>query len=531
MATKQKKWFKSAFDEPNSPAVKTPKRDRIQTVFPNEDDSINFSELDLSSLDNNNQTSDDTPTPQVSMLYTDFKSSNWIENFSPRTKMELAIHAKKVAEVEDWFRVVRDRKMKNAAPILLVTGPAGSGKTQTIKIIAKDFGYTTSEWITPVDIEHTRHDTRNDMDKITYTESQIDRFSQFLFQSSRYRSLFDISSKRMVLVEDFPNVFIKDPNSFEEVLEKYKNYGKSPLIFIVTDTKSRSLNISYNLFTDEIRGRFNITSIAFNPVADTMLKKGLKRICDIMGQPGFKVYYSEPSKDQIDSIVLSAQGDIRSAVINLHFASQKNSTKLLTQAFNESTKGSSRAKKTKVTKKTKLKSLGTDENVTVLHALGRVFNPKYQDAPDVDGHRRFIHSPNEIASTLTSQPMTSLNLIHHNYVTHFQRLEEIIEAIDCIGCCDIMLNEWRSDLSAEIGVDLAVRGVMTANEHPVTGRWMPVRSAKNQIKSTEYEKERREFGIPTLVTSNNFACDYRTYIKLIPKKEKTDESEAMEITE
>lgn len=42
-----------------------------------------------------------------------------------------------------------------------------------------------------------------------------------------------------------------------------------------------------------------------------------------MSQPGFQVYYTEPNKDVIDSIVLSSQGDIRNAVINLHFASQK----------------------------------------------------------------------------------------------------------------------------------------------------------------------------------------------------------------
>lgn len=104
---------------------------------------------------------------------------------------------------------------------------------------------------------------------------------------------------------------------------RYTNYGKSPLIFIVTDTKSRTLNISYSLFTDEFRCRFNIMSISFNAVADTMVKKGLKRICEIMKQPGFKPYYTEPNKDSIDNIVLSSQGDIRSAVINLHFASQK----------------------------------------------------------------------------------------------------------------------------------------------------------------------------------------------------------------
>lgn len=104
---------------------------------------------------------------------------------------------------------------------------------------------------------------------------------------------------------------------------RYTSYGKTPLIFIANDTKSRVLNISYNLFTDEIRARFNIASISFNAVADTMLKKGLKRICSIMAQPGFKKYYTEPSNETVDNIVLSSQGDIRSAVINLHFASQK----------------------------------------------------------------------------------------------------------------------------------------------------------------------------------------------------------------
>lgn len=64
-------------------------------------------------------------------------------------------------------------------------------------------------------------------------------------------------------------------------------------------------------------------SISFNAVADTLLKKGLKRICNIMAQPGFKIYYTEPSNETVDNIVLSSQGDIRSAVINLHFASQK----------------------------------------------------------------------------------------------------------------------------------------------------------------------------------------------------------------
>lgn len=220
----QKTWFKSAFVEPMSPVADAKKPPKSDNVFLNEDDSINFNELDLSTIINNNQTTSSTrkTTPNVSITCTDYKSSNWIENFAPRTKPDLAIHPKKLNDVENWVRAIKEKTIKDSAPILLLTGPSGCGKTASVKILAKEFGYTISEWITPVDIEHTRYD-RGDSDKITYSESQNDKFVQFLFQSSRYRSVFDTSSKRLVLVEDFPNVFIKDPSSFEGVLECVHN--------------------------------------------------------------------------------------------------------------------------------------------------------------------------------------------------------------------------------------------------------------------------------------------------------------------
>lgn len=294
-----------------------------------DEDSIDFSclsdDLDVENV-NGSAKGDDSSfiaPGQVKIIHTDFKSSNWIENFAPQSKDDLTIHAKKITELEDWFRTIKSAKVKRSAPILVISGPSGAGKTAALKVLAKEFDYAISEWITPTDIEHTRRVTNDENDNVTFSENQGDKFSQFLFQSSRYRSVFDTSAKRLVLVEDFPNVFIKDPSGFEEVLERYSVYGKSPLIFIITDTKSRTLNIGHNVFTDNVRQRFQIDTISFNAVADTMVKKGLKRVCAIMAQPGFQQYYTEPSQDTIDSIVLSSQGDLRSAVINLHFTSQK----------------------------------------------------------------------------------------------------------------------------------------------------------------------------------------------------------------
>lgn len=109
--------------------------------------------------------------------------------------------------------------------------------------------------------------------------------------------------------------------------------------------------------------------------------------------------------------------------------------------------------------------------------------PLDQDAIDAHSNKVFLHSPDEISSLLATQPTTSLNLIHHNYIGHFQLLEDIIAAIDCLSLADMILNEWRSDLSAELGLNLAIRGVMTSNTNPVTGRWMPIKSGKNQQQS------------------------------------------------
>lgn len=58
------------------------------------------------------------------------------------------------------------------------------------------------------------------------------------------------------------------------------------------------------------------------------------------------------------------------------FGINLDSIKMTTKTLNDTPSASSRTKKGKYTKKAKLKSLGVDENVTVLHALGRVFNPK-----------------------------------------------------------------------------------------------------------------------------------------------------------
>lgn len=146
-------------------------------------------------------------------------SENWMESFAPTSSDDLALHPKKLEEVRNWFRHCEAMRKKFPAQICLLTGPAGCGKTATVRVLARELGYELQEWINPVDCEEVR--TLGDQpDGNAYVGSQQEAFKSFLLRASRYKSLLSTQNKRLLLVEDFPNFLLKDAAStFEELLE------------------------------------------------------------------------------------------------------------------------------------------------------------------------------------------------------------------------------------------------------------------------------------------------------------------------
>lgn len=138
-------------------------------------------------------------------------SHDWLKEFTPKTVADLAIHPKKIEELEEWIE--ESGEYENS--ILLLTGPAGSGKTTTIKLIAKNMGFDVIEWITPMDVEWSE---LGDSENGTFSENQVDKFRDFLFRASRYSSLLEKDTKKLIIVEDLPNTFFKQTEKFEEVL-------------------------------------------------------------------------------------------------------------------------------------------------------------------------------------------------------------------------------------------------------------------------------------------------------------------------
>lgn len=238
-------------------------------------------------------------------------NESWISAFEPKGAADLAVHVQKVDSVRNWLKFCRPNK----SSCLLLTGPPGCGKTACVRVLATELGYELHEWVTPQDDEFTK-------ENYGY-ESQKDKFYEFLFKSSRYQSLFH-QKKRLLLIEDFPQIMIDQKNVFHEILGKYKETGKSPLIFIASETKSKSLDIAFKLFPSDIQCQYSVQNINLNAISNTLMKKALQALLgNLKKTDGWRNKFREPTADVLDSLIVSSQGDIRNAILNLQFVSQK----------------------------------------------------------------------------------------------------------------------------------------------------------------------------------------------------------------
>lgn len=183
-----------------------------------------------------------------------------------------------------------------------------------MRVLAEELTFELNEWLSPMDDEYSRENG---------FQSQKDKFFEFLFKTSRYQSLVN-QKRRLLMVEDFPNILIDQKSLFHEILARYKEVGKSPLIFIASETRSKSLNIAYNLFPSDIQSHYSMHNVGLNAISTTLMKKALQSLLtNLKKMEGFKDRFREPTGDVLDSLIVSSQGDIRNAILNLQFVSQK----------------------------------------------------------------------------------------------------------------------------------------------------------------------------------------------------------------
>ncbi|XP_013186926.1 cell cycle checkpoint protein RAD17 isoform X2 [Amyelois transitella] len=436
--------------------------------------------------------------------YTIINEKNWIKNFDPVTVDDLAVHNKKVQEVEEWIKHCCDR---NQGDMLLLTGPVGCGKTATIFKLASKYNIKVTEWITPLDIG-----VPSEYGEFEHKEKQSSKFLDFIINAANFTSLLDNNNRKLVLVEDFPNTFLRTPSEFTDVLHQYKHRARSPIVFICSEMHTDNKNTAVNLFTPSLKEQYNIQQIVFNSISMTGLKGALKRIAEIISKKHTAVY-NIPTSDMIECVVNSSGGDVRSAVLNLHFACLKGSNTTLETSVLVEKETKSKGARKKKNFSSKFMSIGKDQTVSILHGVGRVLNPKVTEENE---SRMLTHKPSDIIEQFLSQPSSFVNFLEENYLPHFSSADHADKAAAALSDADYLLAEWREKMCQEYGLYTAVAGLMLANKAPVSA-WNPVRGPKNM--KIQYPSP-HELGLEPnfLYKGKVLVADYQTYCKLISSK-------------
>ncbi|CRG89894.1 Cell cycle checkpoint protein RAD17 [Talaromyces islandicus] len=260
----------------------------------------------------------------------------WPERYAPANIEELAVHKKKVADVRSWLTAALSGRTRHK--MLVLHGPAGSGKTTTISLLSHALGFSIVEWKGPVGTESADG-------KYTSLNAQFDEFlnrtdsfgSLDLSDSPRINSATNESqapaSQRIILIEEFPNSLSRGSSALSAFRTSLRRYLASdpplsggvrttpPVVIVISETRlATSASISDNLTMHRLLGPEIYTNpgastIEFNPIAPTFMRKALdlilkKEARDSMRQripgPGVLKKFSE-------------LGDIRSAISSLQF--------------------------------------------------------------------------------------------------------------------------------------------------------------------------------------------------------------------
>ncbi|OGM39992.1 cell cycle checkpoint protein Rad17 [Aspergillus bombycis] len=447
----------------------------------------------------------------------------WAQQYSPTNLDELAVHKRKVSDVQSWLRNAfagtRERKL------LVLRGPAGSGKTTTINILSRTLGFDIFEWKNPPASEFA---TKAYVSVATQFEDFLGRGDQFRKldldgptdlprDSNRY------AQQRIILVEEFPTLLHRGSSSlaaFRLSLQRYlameatlpsnglnrsgiKAQASSPIVIIVSEThltsgsSSESLTV-HRLLGPELFNHPGTTIVDFNSIAPTFMYKALKLILEKEAR------HSRRNKDPGPAILqsISSSGDIRSAVASLEFL-------CLVGRWGAPARGVKKPSRNNViltpTEKETLKLVTQREtSLGIFHAVGKIVYNKRDDTcvategpilPSPPEHMRHHGRPkvsqvpvNELVEETGTDTQTFISALHENYVPSCDGPS----FVDCVDACIVALSDSdilcvdhkglygsRTNRSSagvdvmrqeDISYQVAARGLLFALPHPVKRR-------------------------------------------------------------
>ncbi|KAG6336985.1 hypothetical protein ID866_2086 [Astraeus odoratus] len=368
----------------------------------------------------------------------------WVDKYEPTTEMELAVHKRKVEDVRRWlleaFEGGPSAKLRKYRRILALTGPAGTAKTTTVRVLSRELGFEILEWHNSMNERSGNFYNENSENLVSDdsrhdTEALFDKFQAFLTRAMSCSNIFspDPSSsqlpsqsgparghtpiqpyqrkRQLVLLEDLPNLFhVPTQARFKDALHSLciannpSNPGP-PVVIIISDSGLRAehpddeswdggssgrrwgrpeiLDIRTALGLELLTSPY-VTRIGFNPIAPTLMTKALHRLLakHFASQRTSKKTEKQPPKEVLDMIVETSNGDVRSALMALQFACAVP----LSLTSGKVKSKSSRSRSTIAGGKTALAVLEAvtrrEQSLVLFHLMGKVlYNKRKHDPP------------------------------------------------------------------------------------------------------------------------------------------------------
>jgi len=386
----------------------------------------------------------------------------WTERFAPVDLSELAVHKRKITDVRN---VLESALSDRATPRLIVLkGAAGTAKTTTVSLLAKEMGIGITEWKSPVG---------TDAASSAFT-SYSSQFEDFVLRSGNFARLDLVSThgpaqpapttkdhdKQIMLVEEFPNTFAKSSpalqtfrNTILQYLAAPSSSSPAPMVMVIseallsTTTASADSFTAHRLLGPAILNHPRTAPIDFNNIAPTIMTKALDAIVIKESRKSGRRFAPGPAVLKH----LAETGDIRSAVSSLEF---------LCLAGDDSGAWSSKVAFTKprgraevaLTKKEQeaLKLISNRESsLGIFHAVGRVvYNKRIDPSSPVPQPPTYLpqhrkpkvpeHDPNNLIDEVGTDTSTFVGALQENYaLSCSSSLSE--DALDSLnGCIDAL---------------------------------------------------------------------------------------------
>ncbi|KAK2837067.1 hypothetical protein Q5P01_014279 [Channa striata] len=440
----------------------------------------------------------------------------WVDRYSPRSQAELAVHKKKIEEVENWLKAhINSTK----GGILLLTGPSGCGKTATIQVLSRELGFKIQEWTNPTNLEpynSNQHDWR--MNDFSYS-SQLAQFQVFFLRANKYNCLRmagdgGATDKKLILVEDFPNQFYRQPGSLHDNLRRFVKTGRCPLVFIVSDSLSGDSS-SRVLFPRDIQEELDISNISFNPVAPTTMMKVLTRISTLeAGKSCGRI--SVPDQSVLEMLCTGSSGDIRGAINSLQFSSlpdtslemglwRKNKERPASSLGKVVPRTNQKRKSKRSTEQKEQAIGGKDASLFLFRALGKILHCKRGNSEGAESaggaspglpphlshhHRETLLVDPELVIERSHMPGDFFNLyLHQNYLDFFTDVEDVERASEYLSDADHLTADWTSrSTMGDYGSLVATRGLLHSNNQQVSVGFRPLHKPNWLLVNKKYRE-------------------------------------------